>query len=46
MWEYYCKTCGKTYSKDEIDLREGSYQGDWEEYHIACDSKVEARLKP
>jgi hypothetical protein len=46
MWEYYCKKCNKTCDFDEeIELRETDYEGDWQEFHIVCDSKVILKLK-
>jgi RNA polymerase subunit RPABC4/transcription elongation factor Spt4 len=45
MWEYYCKKCKKTIDKDEMELREYEYEGDWKEFHIVCDSEVECLPK-
>lgn len=46
MFEYYCKKCNKICDFDEeIELREAEYEGDWQEFHIDCDSKVIVTLK-
>lgn len=46
LWEYYCKKCSKMCDfDDEIELREADFEGDWQEFHNICDSKVEVLLK-
>jgi len=46
MYEYYCKKCNKKCDFDgEIELREGNYEGDWQEYHIDCNTKVIVTMK-
>ncbi len=44
MWNYYCEKCKNICDFEEIELREGYFEGEWEEVHILCDSKVELRL--
>lgn len=39
---YFCKKCNKICDFDtEVELREGYFEGDWEEFCIQCDSKVQ-----
>lgn len=46
MFEYYCPKCKKTCEfNEEIELREANYEGDWQEFHLECDSKVVLTLK-
>ena len=45
MWEYYCSECNKKIDGDEMELREDQYEGDWNEFHIVCNSRVLVLLK-
>lgn len=45
MWEYYCKVCNKIFDKDQVELKEDMFEGDWEEFCLTCDSKVKPILK-
>jgi hypothetical protein len=45
MWEYFCKKCNKMCDKDEVELREDQFEGDWEDFHIDCGTKVQVILK-
>lgn len=38
---YYCKHCEKVVNKDEIEIVEGRYEGDWVEVHTKCGEEVQ-----
>lgn len=40
MSNYFCNKCKKLCAWDEVDLNEGSWEGDWEEVHLVCGEKV------
>lgn len=41
MFDYYCKNCDKFCDfQSEIEFKEGYYEGDWEEVHVLCGSRV------
>ncbi len=41
MFDYYCKKCDKVCKSDDVELREGFIEGDFEETHIDCGSEVQ-----
>ena len=46
MWEYYCEKCQQLIANAEVELREDGWPGEWEEFHIGCDTKLLVGLKP
>lgn len=46
MYDFYCPKCNKKCDYGEIELREVGFDGgDYEEFHIICDTEVEKVLK-
>ncbi len=46
MFDYYCKNCDKFCdSQSEVELKEAYHEGDWEEFHIMCGSRVTVSIK-
>ncbi|MBV2197574.1 hypothetical protein RJD11_09835 [Bacillus velezensis] len=40
MTTYYCNKCKKVCAREEVELEEDSWEGDWQEVHLACGEKV------
>lgn len=45
MYEYYCPNCHKVVDFAEVDLQEEHYEGDFQEYHMTCKSKIKPGIK-
>lgn len=46
MYEFYCRTCNRIVETEEVDLQEQYVEGDFEEFHLTCGSKLERSLAP
>lgn len=43
---YYCPKCNRFCDFDEeVELREDYFEGNWQEFHIDCDSKVHIKIR-
>ncbi|GJI61727.1 hypothetical protein [Priestia megaterium] len=40
MFTCFCNECEKVIEKDEVDLVEVPWEGDWEHVHLKCGSIV------
>ncbi|MCY8798189.1 hypothetical protein [Bacillus inaquosorum] len=40
MSNYFCNKCKKVCAKEEVDLIEDAWEGDWQEVHSTCGEKV------
>ncbi|MED4861446.1 hypothetical protein [Bacillus atrophaeus] len=40
MSDYFCNKCKKFCARDEVDLKEDAWEGDWQEVHLICGEKV------
>ncbi|ATC49360.1 hypothetical protein CLI97_00023 [Bacillus velezensis] len=40
MSNYFCNKCIKVCAREEVDLLEDGWEGDWQEVHLTCGEKV------